>query len=169
MAQNQYVLYTIHTVSILPSFYPHQSFSVQRRFSDFEHLLSLIKCNQPDLVSMLPQLPRKRLHNNLESCVINSRKYELEGFLHLLFNKTDPKIYEEEALRAFLTYDSKQYRQFRDKNSTFLNNLWRAYESVPNCIDLQNALKQASLTISGVAEPQELFHDGARLDCSALK
>ena len=121
------------------------------------------------MASSLPKLPRKRLHNNLEPQVINSRKFELEGFLHLLFNKTDSKIYEEEAIRAFLTYDSKQYRHFRHKNSAYFNNIWQAYEYVPNCVDLQNALKQASLSISGVVEPQELFHDGMRLDCSALK
>ena len=89
--------------------------------------------------------------------------------MHLLLNKSDEKVHEDEAVRAFLTYDSKKYRHYRNNSISYFDTLKKAVPTFEQNLSLATVLKQASLSISGCAEPEELFHDGERVDFGVLK
>ena len=74
-----------------------QTFSVDRRFSQFEKLLQHLRSLDR---FVLPELPKKRIFNQGEQ-VIELRRTELETFLRTLLR--NPDLRTNEAVRAFLS------------------------------------------------------------------
>ena len=75
-----------------------QQFEVDRRFSDFEKLLTHLRQlpNQP----IVPDLPKKRFFNSSEQ-IIEQRRTELEKFLVTLLRSREMREYS--AVKYFLT------------------------------------------------------------------
>jgi len=80
-----YAVFTVETKSRLPLYESvDKTFTVDRRFSDFEYLMKQLTEKQEYKSYIFPQLPEKRLLNNLDDAFIEKRRVVLEGILRVL-------------------------------------------------------------------------------------
>lgn len=95
-----YNIETVKTIDDSSPLLPNQTYSVQRRFSDFEQLFAYFKSMKNLKGLVIPELPQKAFFNQ-DSTLIERRRKCLEQFLQSLIS--NPKIREIQAFQFFLT------------------------------------------------------------------
>jgi len=83
-----YIVFVINTKTNLPNYRTEKEVHiVERRFSDFEYMLSKILENPDYKNYVLPKLPDKGYGRNFEESFIEKRRTDLEAFLRNLMEK----------------------------------------------------------------------------------
>ena len=94
-SKSSYTVFIVQTKSNLPQYKEKEVHIVERRFSEFEFLLSKLQEEYTNFV--LPSLPEKKYIGSMDETFIKERREKLEGFLRHLM-QIDQRIRADKSI-----------------------------------------------------------------------
>ena len=111
---------------------------------------------------------------NNDPSFIEKRRVELEGFLRNLL-EIDNRIKADQNIKAFLTFDSFKWKDFKTNPSGYLDKMKSVYQAVQGAglpqiststvsSAVSNLYNRFAHEIKGVEEPETLVQDAKSID-----